>query len=331
MKKYNRLFGYICLVFCFILVLFSLKNLNKNNNASNGRLISNYQEKDQQIRIGCKINKEKYERDCLNLLNDLRNPNPNMFFNPPLDQIPNSMFNDFTQFGEMPLSKLWYFNEPYYDWSSNYSVKKEIITKSEVSYFRTNDGKKRPENNYGDWYNHYYLRKYSKNIRNKTFLVFGSIKPWLEAIALDNQASKVFTFDYNRKTYEENNLMQWWHINDYLDYSLKTKKLENFDNSASYSFIEHLGLGRYGDPLDPNGDIKAVNLIHCLLKENGFLFLGLPSSVDNSSYVYFNAYRVYGNKRLDKLLGDNWEIVEQTNRTQSHSMFILKKKYSYTC
>ena len=195
MKKFNRLFGYSWAFFCLILIICTFKSLNRYIHGSKDTRNNSHQRNRQFIKECNKNDREKYEFECFDLFNDLRNPNPNMFFNPPLDQIPNSMFNEFPQFGEMPLSKLWYFNEPYYDLSNNYSIEKEIITKSQIDYFRTNDGKKRPENNYGDWYNHYFLRKYSKNIRNKNFLVFGSIKPWLEAIALDNQASKVYTFD----------------------------------------------------------------------------------------------------------------------------------------
>ncbi|MGA2030503.1 MAG: DUF268 domain-containing protein, partial [Verrucomicrobiota bacterium] len=29
--------------------------------------------------------------------------------------------------------------------------------------------------------------------------------------------------------------------------------------------VEHVGLGRYGDPLDPNGDLKAMNELERVL------------------------------------------------------------------
>lgn len=40
------------------------------------------------------------------------------------------------------------------------------------------------------------------------------------------------------------------------------------------------GLGRYGDPIDPNGDLLALQQIQCLLKPEGFLFLGIPIGQD---------------------------------------------------
>lgn len=54
--------------------------------------------------------------------------------------------------------------------------------------------------------------------------------------------------------------------------------------------IEHIGLGRYGDPLDPEGDMKAAKELARVLRPGGtFLFvtpLGNPR-------IEFNAHRVY--------------------------------------
>uniref|UniRef100_A0A914XVS8 DUF268 domain-containing protein n=1 Tax=Panagrolaimus superbus TaxID=310955 RepID=A0A914XVS8_9BILA len=68
-----------------------------------------------------------------------------------------------------------------------------------------------------------------------------------------------------------------------------------FDFIVSFSSIEHSGLGRYGDPIDPIGDIREMNKIHCMLKPKGLLFLGFPVGVDK---VVFNAHRIYGRIRL---------------------------------
>ena len=42
-----------------------------------------------------------------------------------------------------------------------------------------------------------------------------------------------------------------------------------------FSF-DHDGLGRYGDPLNPNGDIEAMNTVRTLLKPEGILYLTVP-------------------------------------------------------
>lgn len=54
--------------------------------------------------------------------------------------------------------------------------------------------------------------------------------------------------------------------------------------------IEHIGLGRYGDPLDPEGSIKAAKELERILKPNGKLYLSLPVGRER---VCFNAHRVY--------------------------------------
>ncbi len=51
-----------------------------------------------------------------------------------------------------------------------------------------------------------------------------------------------------------------------------------FDFIATYSSLEHSGLGRYGDPLDPYGDLEAAAQAWCALKPGGVLFLGTDLS-----------------------------------------------------
>jgi hypothetical protein len=173
------------------------------------------------------------------------------------------------------------------------------------------------------------MAKYSSDyLKDKHLAVIGTIKPWLEAIALDAGASKVTTLDYTKKAYEQKNTLEWLHVNDYLDYLIKNEKVEEFDNAASFSSIEHSGLGRYGDPLDPDGDIKAVRQVHCMIKSGGLFFLGLPASKDNSSYIEFNAHRVYGHKRLEKLFV-GWDLLEETPRKEFHSVFVLRKRFLF--
>ena len=131
--------------------------------------------------------------------------------------------------------------------------------------------------------------------------------------------------DYTRKQYEQKDILEWIHTTDYMNYMMKTSKIEEFDNAASFSSIEHSGLGRYGDPLDPNGDIKAVHQVHCMIKPGGLFFLGLPAVSTDKGFIQFNAHRFYGNKRLEKLF-IGWELLEETARDAGHTVFVLKKK-----
>ena len=83
-------------------------------------------------------------------------------------------------------------------------------------------------------------------------------------------------------------------------------KWEPVDFIWSFSSIEHSGLGRYGDPLDPFGDLEAVAQMHCMLKPGGVLYLGIPVGPDA---VHWNANRVYGKLRLHMILL-GWEIID---------------------
>jgi hypothetical protein len=54
--------------------------------------------------------------------------------------------------------------------------------------------------------------------------------------------------------------------------------------------VEHIGLGRYGDLIDVNGDIKAMKELERVVKVNGSLLFVVP--VGNPR-IEFNAHRIY--------------------------------------
>ncbi|CAG2220379.1 unnamed protein product [Mytilus edulis] len=70
------------------------------------------------------------------------------------------------------------------------------------------------------------------------------------------------------------------------------KTLGLFDAVVSFSSIEHSGLGRYGDTLNPWGDLIVVARAWCVTKTNGSLVLGVLYDL-NGDYITFNAHRCY--------------------------------------
>ena len=70
--------------------------------------------------------------------------------------------------------------------------------------------------------------------------------------------------------------------------------LEFIDNSITslscLHVIEHIGLGRYGDPLDTLGSAKAAEELARVLSPGGRLYLSLPVGRER---VCFNAHRVH--------------------------------------
>ena len=79
-----------------------------------------------------------------------------------------------------------------------------------------------------------------------------------------------------------------------------------FDAVFSISSYEHDGLGRYGDPLDPDGDLKAMTKVREeILKKEGLLYFGVPVGRDT---LFWNAHRMYGTKRWFRLI-EGFEMV----------------------
>jgi hypothetical protein len=62
--------------------------------------------------------------------------------------------------------------------------------------------------------------------------------------------------------------------------------------------IEHIGLGRYGDPIDPKGSDKAASELEQLLGSGGILYLSVPVG---RARVCFNAHRVLSPMQVGKM------------------------------
>jgi len=54
--------------------------------------------------------------------------------------------------------------------------------------------------------------------------------------------------------------------------------------------IEHIGLGRYGDPIDPSADRKAMAELQRVTAPGGHLLIVVPTG---KARVVFNAHRIY--------------------------------------
>lgn len=62
------------------------------------------------------------------------------------------------------------------------------------------------------------------------------------------------------------------------------------DSLSCLHALEHFGLGRYGDPLEPKGHLLGYANLCRLLEPGGTLYLSVPIG---SSAVHFNAHRVF--------------------------------------
>ncbi|CAI5465410.1 unnamed protein product [Closterium sp. Yama58-4] len=85
----------------------------------------------------------------------------------------------------------------------------------------------------------------------KSVLIIGSQWPWVEAICLGFDAHAITTVDFNRPIASHPKLRQ-------LVVSELEGSSETWDVAVSFSSLEHDGLGRYGDPINPNGDLERM-------------------------------------------------------------------------
>jgi hypothetical protein len=136
------------------------------------------------------------------------------------------------------------------------------------------------------------------NLTDKNIAVVGSETPWIEAMLI-NLNNKVTTIEYNVPSCKYTML----ECKDY--FSFFETNTEPFDAVVTFSSIEHSGLGRYGDPLDPDGDIKTMKTIYTNLHPGGILIWGAPVGKDAFTW---NAHRVYGETRLPLLFKEFDEI-----------------------
>jgi hypothetical protein len=119
------------------------------------------------------------------------------------------------------------------------------------------------------------LKPMQHKIMGSSILVIGSEKPWLEAILLALGASYVTTLEYGAIDSQHKQISTETPASIHEKYL--SGKLELFDGIDSFSSIEHSGLSRYGDALNPWGDILTVARGWCLTKSDGFMYLGVPT------------------------------------------------------
>ena len=65
----------------------------------------------------------------------------------------------------------------------------------------------------------------------------------------------------------------------------------SLESISSLCVIEHIGLGRYGDPLDTKGSEKAIAELVRVARQGGKILFSVP--VDKICKIYFNAHRAF--------------------------------------
>lgn len=81
---------------------------------------------------------------------------------------------------------------------------------------------------------------------------------------------------------------------------------ESVESLSCMHVIEHIGLGRYGDELDPLGDLKAFEELKRIVQGGGTLLLVVPVGKDK---IMFNAHRIYSYQRIISIFKE-WRLKE---------------------
>lgn len=86
---------------------------------------------------------------------------------------------------------------------------------------------------------------------------------------------------------------------------LPQNMIECCDSLSTLHVIEHFGLGRYGDPIDKDGHIKAINNLFLMLKKGGTFYFSTPIGKQR---IEFNAHRVFSINYLLKIFQSKFQI-----------------------
>ncbi len=77
------------------------------------------------------------------------------------------------------------------------------------------------------------------------------------------------------------------------------------DSLSSLHAFEHFGLGRYGDPIDYYGHLKAIENVAKILKGGGVFYFSVPIGPQR---IEFNAHRVFSVQYLADVLSKEFTI-----------------------
>jgi len=107
---------------------------------------------------------------------------------------------------------------------------------------------------------------------------------------------------------------------------------ESVESLSCLHVIEHIGLGRYGDPIEPLGSRKAASELQRVVKPGGKLFLSLPIGRER---ICFNAHRVHSTssvlKMFPKMHLTEFSYVDDNGSLHSDTPIELANSLEYGC
>ena len=86
-------------------------------------------------------------------------------------------------------------------------------------------------------------------------------------------------------------------------------------------------MGRYGDALNPWGDLQAIARAYCASSDTAEMLIGVMSGGDRElvGRIEFNAHRVYGQAMLSHLTA-NWKQLTRIGDKSTQPVYVLRKQ-----
>jgi SAM-dependent methyltransferase len=104
------------------------------------------------------------------------------------------------------------------------------------------------------------------------------------------------------------------------------------DSLSCLHVIEHIGLGRYGDQLDPQGSLKAALELQRIMRRGGKLFLSLPVGRERTC---FNAHRVHSPDSVVRMFSGlklvEFSYVDDAGRLMEYRILSSANDLQYGC
>jgi len=215
---------------------------------------------------------------------------------PPPRTVPETFQNAFTMGGRAAVSD-WYFSQRYSgaDAFSPHWIASDLDAR--IASPSIEDAMKGIYS-YGmdevRYVNHAIARYARDSINKRVGIVWGSEKPWVEVLLARHGAKQVMTVEYGRIKVDEHPVISATTPGQFAAMMLTHPR--SFDFAATFSSLEHSGLGRYGDSLNPYGDIEAAVQTWCLLRPGGIFLMGLPATdpLASRDELVWNAHRFFG-------------------------------------
>jgi SAM-dependent methyltransferase len=108
---------------------------------------------------------------------------------------------------------------------------------------------------------------------------------------------------------------------------------DSIQSMSSLHVIEHVGLGRYGDPVQADGHLQAAGELKRVLAPGGELLIGTPVGIER---VCFDAHRIFDPQTVVSMfsplgLVEFSLIDDQGDRIIRHQSFEVARKCKYGC